>query len=184
MRSLRDHFLIAMPAMADPNFNETVTYVCKHDEAGALGVIVNRPGDMSLAEMFAQLKLDLADGTLGAAPVLRGGPVEPERGFVLHRSETPFEATLAVGPEIKLTSSPDILAAIGNGYGPDPALVALGYAGWGRGQLEAELSSNTWLTVPANPAIIFETPFEQRWTAALGLPGVDIRRITHYAGHA
>jgi putative transcriptional regulator len=121
---------------------------------------------------------------LAERPVMLGGPVEPERGFVLHRAEQPFEATLAVSSEVKLTSSPDILAAIGNGYGPDPVLVALGYAGWGRGQLEAELSSNTWLTVPANPAIIFDTPVEQRWTAALGLPGVDIRRITQYAGHA
>ena len=140
--------------------------------------------DLSLGEMLGQLAIELKDRALAERPVMQGGPVEPERGFILHRSDTPFEATLAVGPEIKLTSSPDILAAIGNGHGPDPALVALGYAGWGRGQLEAELSSNTWLTVPANPAIIFETPFEQRWTAALGLPGVDIRRITQYAGHA
>ena len=115
---------------------------------------------------------------------LRKRPVEPERGFVLHRSEQPFEATLRVGQEIKLTSSPDILAALGRGAGPDPVLVALGYAGWGRGQIEAELSSNTWLTVPADPSILFDTPFEQRWTGALGLPGVDIQRITEYAGHA
>jgi putative transcriptional regulator len=113
-----------------------------------------------------------------------GGPVEPERGFVLHRSEKAFEATLAASAEINVTSSPDILSALASGAGPEPALIALGYAGWGRGQLEAELGSNTWLTVPADPAIIFDTPFEQRWTAALGLPGVDIRRITQYAGHA
>jgi putative transcriptional regulator len=115
---------------------------------------------------------------------MHGGPVEPERGFILHRTEHSYEATLIASPDIKLTSSPDILAAFGRGTGPEPALVALGYAGWGRGQLEAELGSNTWLTVPANPTIIFETPVEQRWTAALGLPGVDIRRITQYAGHA
>jgi putative transcriptional regulator len=130
------------------------------------------------------MAIDLADRSLAERPVLHGGPVEPERGFVLHRSDRSFEATLAAGPDIKVTSSPDILAALGRGTGPDPVLVTLGYAGWGRGQLEAELSSSTWLTVPANPAIIFETPFEQRWTAALGLPGVDIRSITHYAGHA
>jgi putative transcriptional regulator len=178
MQSLQDHFLIAMPAMADPNFNETVTYICKHDVEGAFGLVITRPSDLSLGEMLGQLALELKDRTLAERPV------EPQRGFVLHRSDKPFEATLAVSAEIKLTSSPDILAAIGSGYGPDPMLVALGYAGWGRGQLEAELSSNTWLTVSASPSIIFETPVEQRWTAALGLPGVDIRRITQYAGHA
>jgi len=184
MRSLQDHFLIAMPAMADPNFTQTVTYICKHDAEGAFGVVINRPGDLSLGEILGQLAIELKDRTLAERPVLHGGPVEPERGFVLHRSEQPFEATLAVGGEIKLTSSPDILAALGRGAGPEPVLVALGYAGWAGGQLEAELSSNTWLTVPANPSIIFGTPFEQRWTAALGLPGVDIQRITEYAGHA
>jgi putative transcriptional regulator len=184
MQSLQDHFLIAMPAMADPNFNETVTYICKHDAEGAFGLVITRPSDLSLGEMLGQLAIELKDRSLAERPVMHGGPVEPERGFVLHRSETPFEATLAVSSEIKLTSSPDILAAIGLGRGPDPVFVALGYAGWGRGQLEAELGSNTWLTVPANPAIIFETPIEQRWTAALGLPGVDIHRITQYAGHA
>jgi putative transcriptional regulator len=184
MRSLQDHFLIAMPAMADPNFTQTVTYVCKHDAEGAFGLVINRPSDLSLGEMLGQLAIDLADRSLAERPVMHGGPVEPERGFVLHRSDQPFEATLSVGPDLKLTSSPDILAALGRGAGPVPVLVALGYAGWGRGQLEAELMSNTWLTVPAEASIVFETPVEQRWTAALGLPGVDIRRITEYAGHA
>ena len=184
MQSLQDHFLIAMPAMADPNFNETVTYICKHDAEGAFGIVINRASELSLGEMLGQLAIDLTDRRLADRPVMHGGPVEPERGFVLHRSSQSFEATLVAGPELKLTSSPDILSALGRGTGPDPVLIALGYAGWGRGQLEVELGSNTWLTVPANPAIIFETPIEQRWTAALGLPGVDIRRITHYAGHA
>jgi putative transcriptional regulator len=184
MRSLQDHFLIAMPAMADPNFTQTVTYVCKHDAEGAFGIIVNRPSDLSLGEMLGQLAIELVDRSLAARPILQGGPVEPERGFVLHRSEQRFEATLAIGNELKLTSSPDILAALGRGVGPEPVLVALGYAGWGRGQLEAELVTNTWLTVPADPSILFATPFEQRWTAALGLPGVDIQHITDYAGHA
>ena len=184
MRSLQDHFLIAMPAMADPNFTETVTYVCKHDVEGAFGIVINRPSDLSLAEMLGQLAIELKDRSLALRPVMHGGPVEPQRGFVLHRSSEAYEATLAIGAEVKLTSSPDILAALGRGAGPEPVLVALGYAGWGRGQLEAELGNNTWLTVPASPAIIFDTPFEQRWTAALGLPGVDIQRITEYAGHA
>ena len=184
MQSLQDHFLIAMPAMADPNFNQTVTYICKHDADGAFGIVINRPSDLSLGEMLSQLAIDLTDRRLAERPVMHGGPVEPERGFVLHRSEQTYEGTLSASAEIKLTSSPDVLAALGRGRGPEPVLVALGYAGWGRGQLEVELGSNTWLTVPANPAIIFETPCEQRWTAALGLPGVDIRRITQYAGHA
>ena len=184
MQSLQDHFLIAMPSMADPNFNETVTYICKHDAEGAFGIVVNRPSELSLVEMLGQLAIELTDRSIAERSVMHGGPVEPERGFVLHRSDRTFEATLAASAEIKLTSSPDILAALGRGTGPEPVLVALGYAGWGRGQLEAELGSSTWLTVPANPAIIFETPIEQRWTAALGLPGVDIRSITQYAGHA
>ncbi len=184
MQSLQDHFLIAMPAMADPNFNETVTYICKHDAEGAFGIVINRPSDLSLGEMLSQLAIDLPDRSLSERPVMHGGPVEPERGFVLHRSDRAYEATLAAGAEIKLTSSPDVLAALARGTGPEPVFVALGYAGWGRGQLEIELGSNTWLTVPANPTIIFDTPCEQRWTAALGLPGVDIRRITQYAGHA
>jgi putative transcriptional regulator len=184
MRSLRDHFLIAMPAMADPNFNETVTYVCKHDEAGALGVVINRPSAMSLAEMFAQLKLELGPKMLADTPVLRGGPVERERGFVLHRSDTRFDTTIEGDGDISVTLSPDILTAMSKGEGPEPVVVALGYAGWDSGQLEAELRANAWLTVPADSAIIFETPFEQRWTAALGLPGVDIQQITSYAGHA
>lgn len=184
MRSLQDHFLIAMPAMADPNFTETVTYICKHDAEGAFGIVLNRPSELSLGEMLGQLAIELGDRRLAERPVMLGGPVEPERGFVLHRSEKAYEATIAAGAELKLTSSPDILAAIGRGDAPEPLLVALGYAGWGGGQLEAELGSSTWLTVPADPAIIFDTPFEQRWTAALGLPGVDIRHITQYAGHA
>lgn len=184
MQSLQDHFLIAMPAMADPNFTETVTYICKHDGEGAFGIVINRPGELSLGEMLGQLAIRLDDRSVAELPVMHGGPVEPERGFVLHRSNKAFEATLEAGPEIKVTSSPDILAAIGSGERLGSVFVALGYAGWGRGQLEIELGNNTWLTVPANPAIIFETPCEQRWTAALGLPGVDIRRITQYAGHA
>jgi putative transcriptional regulator len=184
MRSLQDHFLIAMPAMADPHFNETVTYICKHDADGAFGVIINRPTDLSLAEMLGQFAIQVADRGKAEQPVVYGGPVEPQRGFVLHRSELTFDATLTASSEIKVTVSLDILAAIGGGTGPEPVLVALGYAGWGHGQLEAELQANSWLTVPASPAIIFDTPFEQRWTAALGLPGVDIQRITDYAGHA
>lgn len=184
MRSLQNHFLIAMPAMADPNFNETVTYICKHDTEGAFGIVINRVSDVSLGELLGQLAIEIRDRTVVDHAVMHGGPVEPERGFILHRSPQSFDATLATGGEIKLTSSPDILTAIGHGVGPQPILIALGYAGWGRGQLEAEIDNNTWLTVPASASVVFDTPAEQRWTAALGLPGVDIQRITEYAGHA
>lgn len=184
VRSLQDHFLIAMPSMADPHFAKTVTYICKHDTEGAFGIVVNRPSELSLAEMLDQLTIELEDHSEADKAVVLGGPVEPQRGFVLHRSEQDFDGTLAAGQDIKVTVSTDILTAIGRGTGPKPVLVALGYAGWGRGQLEAELRANAWLTVPADPAIIFDTPFEQRWTAALGLPGVDIQNITDFAGHA
>ena len=128
MQSLQDHFLIAMPAMEDPNFNETVTYICKHDAEGAIVIVINRPSDLSLGEMLSQLAIDLPERSLAARPVMHGGPVEPERGFVLHRSDRVYEATLAAGAEIKLTSSPDVLAALARGTGPEPVFVALGYA--------------------------------------------------------
>jgi putative transcriptional regulator len=184
MRSLQDHFLIAMPAMEDPNFNATVTYLCRHDANGALGVIINRPSETSLGEVLTQLSLEPMDAVQAARPVLRGGPVERERGLVLHRSAQAFEATLDPGGEIKVTLSTDILTAVARGDGPEQVIVALGYAGWGRGQLEAELLANAWLTVQADPALVFETPFEQRWSAAVGLLGVDAHQITSYAGHA
>jgi len=184
MRSLQDHFLIAMPAMEDPNFNTTVTYLCKHDAQGAFGVIINRPSETTLAEVLAQLSLPASDSVRTTHPVLRGGPVEPERGFVLHRSAQKYDATLDPGGEIKVTLSTDILGAVARGEGPEPMIVALGYAGWERGQLEAELLANAWLTVPADPALVFETPFDQRWSAAVGLLGVDVHQITSYAGHA
>jgi putative transcriptional regulator len=184
MRSLQDHFLIAMPAMEDPNFNATVTYLCKHDAAGALGVVINRPSDTSLGELFDQLKVAPLHPAQASRPVLRGGPVERERGFVLHRSRLPFDVTFDTGGEVRVTVSSDILGAVARGEVAEPYVVALGYAGWGRGQLEAELLANAWLTVQADPALIFDTPFEQRWTAAVGLLGVDAHQITSYAGHA
>jgi putative transcriptional regulator len=184
MRSLQDHFLIAMPAMEDPNFNTTVTYLCKHDAEGALGVIINRPSETTLGDVLAQFSLTPSEGARARQPVLRGGPVEPERGFVLHRSAKKYDATLDPGGAIKVTLSTDILNAVARGEGPDPMVVALGYAGWDGGQLEAELLANAWLTVAADPTVIFDTPFEQRWAAAVGLLGVDIHQITSYAGHA
>lgn len=184
MRSLQDHFLIAMPTLDDPNFDETVTYVCRHGAEGALGVIVNRPTETVLGEIFKQLGLECADPTQRARQVFGGGPVSREQGFVLHQSDLDFDTTLRGDSGIRVTMSLDVMSSLASGAGPEPVMVALGYAGWDAGQLEAELAANSWLTVPADPAILFETPIEQRWTAAVGLLGVDAHQITSYAGHA
>lgn len=184
MTSLEGQFLIAMPGMADPNFNETVAYICKHDESGAIGIVVNRPSDMTLGEVCRQLKFETDLGDAEAQPIMSGGPVQPDRGFVLHLSGDDFESTVDPQAAVKVTVSQDILRAIARGDGPKPALVALGYAGWSGGQLEAEIAANAWLHVPAAASILFETPVENRWFAAAGLIGVDIRQVTSYAGHA
>ena len=184
MRSLQDHFLIAMPAMGDPNFNETVTYICRHDDDGAVGIVINRPTDMALGDVFEQLSLDKPGTEQARQRVLRGGPVQPDRGFVLHQGDDGFESTFDPQALVKVTVSLDILASMARGEGPAPAVVALGYAGWGAGQLESELAANAWLSTPADPAIIFNTPIEQRWSAAAGLLGIDIHQIANYAGHA
>ena len=185
---LTGHLLIAMPAMQDPNFTKTVTYICEHSEQGALGIVINRPLGMDLGAIFAQLSLDSTDPTLARQPVLLGGPVHQERGFVLHEpaeaSEREFDATVAVTDAIRVTTSQDILAAMARGHGPRRVLVALGYAGWGAGQLESELVQNAWLSVPATPQIIFDTPFEQRWRESARLIGVDLSTLSHQAGHA
>lgn len=184
MRSLQGHFLIAMPAMGDPNFHETVTFMCTHDAEGALGIIINRPTDMPLGKVFDQLSLEVLDHRQAAKPVLSGGPMARDQGFVLHRSTQQYESTLQTGSDIRVTLSSDILGDLARGEGPEPVLVALGYAGWGAGQLEAELGANAWLSVLADRSVLFETPFEERWAAAAGLLGVDISQITPYAGHA
>lgn len=184
MKTLQDHFLIAMPALGDPNFDGTVTYLCQHNDGGALGVVINRPLDLQVSEVFEQLDLELLDQRQGDRPVLSGGPVQPGTGFVLHQSEQTFEHTLDTDSAVKVTVSQDILRAMAGGLGPWPSVVALGYAGWEAGQLEAELAANAWLSVPASPEIIFQTPFDQRWAAAAGLLGVKISQLTSYAGHA
>ena len=185
MRTLQDHFLIAMPAMGDPNFNGTVTYLCTHNEQGALGIIINKPLDMQVAEIYQQLSLAVPDDAQAYQPVLDGGPLQGSMGFVLHQGEEAYDTTLhTTGTDIKVTVSQDILGSMACGRGPDPAVVALGYAGWDSGQLESELAANAWLSAPADPAIIFDTPFEQRWAAAANLLGVDIAQLSSYAGHA
>src|SRR5690606_7171833 len=151
--------------------NETVTYICKHDEEGAMGIVINRPTDMLLAEVFRQLSLEPTDSQVADMPVLAGGPVQRERGFVVHRSEAAYDSTLETGGGVRVTVSQDILTAMARGDGPEPVLIALGYAGWDAGQLESELAANAWLSVPADQKVLFETPFEQRWRAAAGLLG-------------
>jgi putative transcriptional regulator len=186
--SLANHFLIAMPAMVDPNFSRTLTYVCEHNEDGAIGIIVNRPMDMNLAGLFDRVSIPLEDeqaGTrFGQTPVYFGGPVQTDRGFVLHRPAGQWQSSLNISDRIALTSSRDILQSMGSTGEPSDVLVSLGYAGWTAGQLEWELSQNAWLTVEADVGIIFYVPPEQRLPAAMQLLGVDFANLSEVAGHA
>ena len=182
--SLTNNLLIAMPGMADPNFNSTVTLVCEHNAEGALGIVINRPMNMNLGGLLDQLSLDHVDHAIANSPVLDGGPVGRERGFVLHNPHGEFETSVAVSSDIQLTLSRDVLDAMAAGTGPDHSLVALGYAGWEPGQLEQEMLHNTWLSVPANPEIVFDVPFTERWNVAAEIIGVDISQMSSHAGHA
>ncbi|MGE0114743.1 MAG: YqgE/AlgH family protein [Steroidobacteraceae bacterium] len=181
---LTNQFLIAMPAMADGNFSQTVTLVCEHTAQGALGIVINRPMQMRLADVFEQLHLSTQDQPLREQLILQGGPVQPDRGFVIHRAGQPWESTLAVSEHIHVTTSRDILTALAEGRGPEPLSMALGYAGWEAGQLEAEMAQNAWLNVPFNERILFDTPFEQRWQAAAQLLGINLNTLSSQAGHA
>ena len=185
---LANHFLIAMPAMVDPNFSRTLTYICEHNADGAIGIIINRPIDMSLAGLFDRVSIPLEDEQAEARfadlPVYFGGPVQTDRGFVLHRPAGQWQSSLNVGGSIALTSSRDILQAMGSTGEPAEVLVSLGYAGWTAGQLEWELSQNAWLTVEADMGIIFAVPPEERLPAAMQLLGVDFANLSEVAGHA
>ena len=182
--SLAGHVLIAMPSLNDPNFSRTVTLLCEHNEYGALGVTVNRPLDMTLSEVFEQYALATDDEVTGGQPVYLGGPVQPERGFVLHDAGREFDATLRVDDRIAVTASRDVLESLAAGNGPPRALVALGYAGWAPGQLEHELAENTWLHVRCEPGLLFDVPASHRWIEAARALGVDIRLLGGDAGHA
>jgi putative transcriptional regulator len=182
--SLTNQLLIAMPGLADPNFNSTVTLICEHTDEGALGIVINRPLTLQLGGLFEQLDVTSVNSEVAQDPVLMGGPVGQERGFVLHNSEHTFENSLEVSGDIKLTLSRDIIDALAAGSGPQKSLVAIGYAGWGAGQLEDEMLANSWINVPASPDIVFETPFEDRWASAANKIGIDISRMSPDAGHA
>lgn len=181
--NLTDHFLIAMPGMADPSFAKTVTYLCQYSAEGALGIIINRPSELTLGDILRQMDIEILAAEVGQLPIYFGGPVQPERGFVLHEPHGRWDSTLRVSPEISLTTSRDILEAISVGKGPRKVLVALGYAGWGRGQLEREMVENAWLSAPADQSILFDYPSAQRWKAAADLMGIDISLLTTQAGH-
>ena len=181
---LSNQFLIAMPNMADPNFHESVTFICEHNAQGALGIVINRPMNVVLDDVFKQLSLTTADRDTGANPVYLGGPVATERGFVIHEPHGAWESTLKVSESLGVTTSRDILEAVAAGKGPQRCIVALGYAGWTAGQLEEEMKLNAWLSTPADARIIFDTPVELRWQAAARIIGVDIALLSGDAGHA
>jgi putative transcriptional regulator len=181
---LTNQFLIAMPGMTDPNFAQTVTLVCEHNAQGALGIVINRPLPMTLGDVFAQLGLDATQSRVAAEPVLQGGPVQTDRGFVLHSPGPLWDSTLPVSDRLHLTTSRDILDALARGEGPAAAVIALGYAGWDAGQLETEVAQNAWLTVPVDERLLFETALDERWEAACGLLGVNLLHLSSDAGHA
>ena len=181
---LTDHFLIAMPAMDDPYFSRTLIYIAEHNDQGALGLIVNRPIDMDLATLFEKIEVPLESPNVGRLPVYFGGPVQTDRGFVLHRPVGDWQATLVVTSEVGLTSTRDVLQAVGKDGQPGEIMVTLGYSGWSAGQLENELVQNAWLTVPADPRILFELPFEERLPSAMETLGIDFANLSEKAGHA
>jgi putative transcriptional regulator len=182
--NLTNHFLIAMPGLQDPNFEKSVTYICEHSEEGAMGIVINHPLNIPVSEILKQLDIEEIANDVSNASIYLGGPVNGERGFVLHEHGTRWDSTLDIENGISVTTSRDILEAIASGNGPARTLIALGYAGWAGGQLEQELAENAWLAVPADKAIIFDLPPEQRWDAAAADLGVDLSLLTTDAGHA
>lgn len=183
-QSFTNHFLIAMPNMADPHFVRSVTYICQHNDEGAMGIQINRLSDIRLGEVFTQMELTALQNETNAHPIFIGGPVQPERGFVLHDSEQKYESSFRIGQSLSVTTSRDILIAMANSKGPSRSLIALGYAGWTEGQLEQEILSNSWLTVPADKDIIFNTPIEHRWESAAALIGIHPNQLTGLSGRA
>jgi putative transcriptional regulator len=191
--NLTHHFLIAMPSLRDEAFQRSVVYLCDHSENGAMGIVINKPSDISLADLFDKVDLPHPREILANSPVFQGGPVHTERGFVLHTPVRALDAeedtavyasTLTVPGGLEVTTSRDVLEAMSQGGGPERVLVSLGYAAWGGGQLESELSDNAWLTVGAEPHLIFDTPVEQRYAKALKLLGVDEWALSSVGGRA
>jgi putative transcriptional regulator len=181
---LTNQLLIAMPYMGDPNFSQTVALICDHTSRGALGLILNKPLPMRMGEIFEQMEIQLGTGALRERQVLRGGPMQTDRGFVVHRAFGEWDSTLKVSDALHVTTSRDILAAMAEGRGPEEAVIALGYAGWDGGQLEDEIRANVWLSAPVDLGLIFDLPFESRWHAAARLLGVELSRISPVGGNA
>jgi putative transcriptional regulator len=191
--NLTHHFLIAMPGLQDQAFAGSVIYLCEHSARGALGLVINKPSEISLRSLFDKVELPLGRDDLAGAPVFQGGPVQTERGFVLHEAvfaadaapeEPVYAATMTIPGGLEMTTSKDVLEALSTGAGPRKVLVSLGYSAWGEGQLESELAENSWLTVGADPSVIFDTPVEQRYEKALSLLGVQAWMLASEAGHA
>ena len=191
--NLTNHFLIAMPGMEDSSFSKSVVYLCEHTEKGALGLIINKPSDINLQSLLAKVDLSLGREDLADTPVFQGGPVQTERGFVLHDpmlasnaeiSEAAYASTMQVAGGLEMPPSKDVLEALSTGAGPRRVLVTLGYSAWGEGQLESELAENSWITVDADVSVIFDTPVDERYDRALSLLGLQSWMLTHQAGHA
>ena len=183
--SLANQFLIAMPSLDDGYFQRSLTYVCEHDEQGAMGLVVNKQTDMSVKHLLSEIKIDAPESSsMSDNLVLAGGPVQTDRGFVLHSGNRTWSSSLQLEDGIMVTTSKDILENLGKDTGPEDYLVTLGYAGWSAGQLEEEIANNAWLTVKADPEVIFNTPAEERWEKAVKMLGIDIAQLTHFAGHA
>lgn len=181
--SLAHHLLVALPSLTDPTFTRSVVLICQHDEDGAMGVLVNQPSEYTLGDVLAQMEITTDNAALRDLVVLNGGPVHPERGFVIHDDPREWDACLAVGEGVYLTTSRDILEAMARGEGPRNALVTLGCAGWSAGQLENEVAENSWLAVPAETDLLFNIPLDERWQGAAARIGVDLFRHTGYSGH-
>ena len=183
------HFLIAMPGLQDETFAKSVIYMCEHSERGALGLVINKPSDINLKKLFEKVELPLLREDLTQSPVFQGGPVQTERGFVLHESVMPgnesvYASTMTIPGGLEMTTSKDVLEALSTGYGPRKVFISLGYSSWSQGQLESEISDNSWLTVGADPAVIFDTPVEQRYDKALLLLGLQSWMLSPEAGHS
>ncbi len=182
--TLSNNLLIAMPGMQSDYFDHSVTLICQHDEQGAFGVVINRPLQMTVGELLAQLDITVEDPGIAGQAALNGGPVQSEQGFVLHNTDRTWDSTLQIDDDTAITSSRDILVDLAAGNGPERFMLLLGCAGWNPGQLEEEIKANTWLTCPADNTILFDMPYPHRWKDAAATLGIDVRLLTTEAGHA
>jgi len=184
MDSLQNNFLVAMPNLKDPFFERSVTYICEHNEEGAMGLVINQPLDITLAGLLKQVDIEVSNSNLENIQVFAGGPVGTDRGFVLHSPQDGWRSSLQLSDEVMVTTSKDILESFGSERAPANYLLALGFAGWEAGQLEAELGENSWLTIPADAGVLFNTPTSERWEKATAKLGIDIWQLSGEAGRA